>query len=126
MAKVTHDNEILTPAVASAQAGSDATYYGVWDSDPDGGGSPKFLWGNSFSNNPAAAAEGDRWRIAAGGIVYTQNATASRESDETAKRKLEGLISGGLYVTFHSGNPGTNGANRITGAKVFVTAWTVS
>ena len=124
MASATHDSEILSPSVASAQANSDATYYGLWDGDPDDGG--KFLWGNDFTNNPAAAQEGDRWRFAAGAIVYTQNRITARESEEAAKRKLAGLVSGGLWVTWHSGNPGINGANRITAAKVAVSAWTVT
>ena len=124
MATVTHDSEILTPAVVVAQDNSDATHYGVWHGDPDSGGT--FLWGNSLSNNPNAARTGDRWRFAAGAIVLTQNSTAGRESDDLQQRKLAGVIAGGLYVAMHTGNPGTTGANLIPNSKKLVSDWTVS
>ncbi len=127
MASVTHNNDILSGVVEADQVGDDATHYGVYDGDPAADPPGNFLFGGSFTNDLDAAGLGDRWRLLAGEIVYTQ-APAAGESEVSARRKLRGLIDGGLWVTFHSGNPGITGVNRIevTAAEVAEPGWTIT
>lgn len=105
-------NAVIQSAVAqAAQVGDDATWVSAWSSSTGG----TFLWREDITNNPAALQLGDRYQIAVGGLTLTQpNATNGTAAD--ARRAVEGRVSGGFWLQWHDGDPGTAGtANVISG-----------
>ena len=104
-----------TAAVQSAAApagavGDDATWINTWDA-LTGGNS---LGRQSISTNPDALALGDRYEFPAGDLVFTQP-EGTGETNHMSERKLRGAVDGGVWVSWHTGDPGAAGtANTIT------------
>ena len=72
---------------------------------------------------------GSTVRIPAGMITFTYTPAAT-ETNGLARRALDGIIEGGVGITMHSGDPGSDGtANELTGLGVGSIAeneWTYS
>ena len=105
-----------TAAVQSAGAptgaiGEDASWINLWSALTGGNN----LGRQAFSTNPDALELGDRYELAASALVLTQP-EGSGETNHLSERKLRGAVAGGVWVSWHTGNPGANGtANPVTG-----------
>ena len=111
MATAQNNNSISTPA--TTVAGRDSTHWGLWTSASSG----SFLFGGAHANDPAALVIGQQWVIAANAFVVTLAASvASFLSEAGARKMLTGLMSGTVYVSHHSANPGNTGANEFSGS----------
>ena len=76
-----------------------------------------------------------RWRwviltaLQSNAITFTQNPTGN-ETEAMAMRKLTGAVAGGLWVQFHTGDPGANGTSNAISelGRVQVTQaqWTIA
>ena len=94
--------------VATAD-GQDMTYYGIWTAEAGG----NFLGGKVLSNDPAALVTGQRWQFAAGQIVITMP-----DGDGTpafAEFLLQLAATQTLWLSAHSDDPGSTGANEMAG-----------
>ena len=108
------NNKVIQSAQAAAgQVGDDATWVAVWDAATSG----NLLTRIQITGNPDALILDARYQIPINGLVFRQNA-ATNETEEFAKRALEGRIDGGVWISWHDGNPGAAGtANLITLAR---------
>ena len=106
----------LTTAVQSAAAplgavGEDATWINVWSALTGGNN----LGRQAISTDPDALALGDRYEFAAGALVFTQP-EGTGETNHMSERKVRGVVLGDVWISWHTGDPGTNGtANSVTG-----------
>ena len=94
---------------AAASGNADATHFGLFDASTGG----NFLQGGSLGNDPAALRSGDKYRIPANALTLTE-ANPAGGTSHAAERAVRGRIAGGVWVSWHSGDPGTNGANAIS------------
>lgn len=123
MAQASNTNIVQFP-IATA-AGVDVTHIGIFSAASAG----DFLGGKAVSGNPAAIAIGQRFQLAAGEVdIVVANGDFQAEM---AEKMVRGAILGGLYLSLHTGNPGTTGANEVNEAwysRVNVTqaSWTVT
>ena len=101
-----------TSAAAPAGAvGDDCTHIAIWDGPTPG--TDNLLGTQAISTNPAPIALGDRLQFGAGTLVINQP-EATDETNHLSGRKVRGAVAGGVWVTWHTGAPGTSGtANRI-------------
>ena len=123
MAAITNDNTItFGPPTATWL---DVTHAGI----RFGGSGQAFYGRSALSNNPDPAQSGATVEFAAGDLDFS--IPAGELTEAAVQAMATALVSSGLIVSLHSGNPGTTGANELSGsgyARVTVAAgdWTVS
>ena len=126
MAKAVNTSAITFPVVTAR--GADATHWGIWDALTGG----NFLYGGVNTDDTAALELGDNFRFSAGMLEIEQvQSAAARITERGAQRAIRGMITGTLYVSAHSSNPGITGAGEITAngmTRVAISAagWTVT
>ena len=103
------NNAIIQSAQAqAAQAGEDATIVTLWDAATSG----NLLQQLTITGNPDALVVDARYRLAVGALVIEQK-VATGETQEMAKRALRGRVSGGIWIQWHDGAPGTAGTSNV-------------
>ena len=123
MATAVNENALQYEAAPQAVVGQDVTHIGVWTAQNGGA----FLGGDPITTDPEPLALGDQYEIEAGQIVITQPPGDFNEA--MARRALAGMVSGGLWISVHSGPSGANGtANLIALARVNIAQadWTIA
>ena len=110
MAQAANSN-VESSALATAGAvGDDCTHVALWNTAVGG----DLLWRQAISTDPSALALGERLQIVSGALVIDVP-TATGETEAMAQRKAQGAITGGVWVSFHTGDPGSTGTdNQIT------------
>lgn len=104
-----------TPTAAWA----DPTHFGIWTASSGG----SFLGGEALTTNVDAPSTGDDVEFGAGNLTVE-----IPDGDFTATgagRGLDGFLAGTLYISLHSGAPGNNGADELSGggyARVAIAA----
>lgn len=125
MAQAANSGVVQSIAAPAGAVGDDCTHVSFWDSADAG----NFLSWVALANNPSALVLGERLQFAAGALTVTQAAGAN-ESEESARRAVRGWISGGVYVQFHTGNPGAAGTNNVISelnrVQIPQAGWTVT
>ena len=102
---------VQSAAAQSGAVGEDATWINLWSALTGGNN----LGRQAITGNPAALALGDRYELAADALVFTQPDGAG-ETNHMSERKLRGAILGGVWVSWHTGDPGVNGTDTpVTG-----------
>lgn len=114
-------DEMLYPSAAAAQVGQDATYWGAWSAAVGG----TWYGGRPLGNNPPPLSLGARYRIAALALVMTVANGDMRAA--LAEKGIRGVVSGTLYISVHTADPGVTGANEIGVGRVAIDAaeWTI-
>lgn len=103
------NNAVVQSATAgSGQVGQDATWVSIWDA-ATGGNRLKNI---QITGDPDALIQDARFQIPVNGLVFRQNA-GTGETEEFAQRGLRGRIDGGVWVQWHTGDPGANGTANI-------------
>lgn len=123
MATASNTNALTFTAATSGLVNTDATHVGLWTHSTGG----TFLGGDSISNNPAPLALGEAYRLASGVLQIT--VPDGEFTSAMSTRMVQGAISGTLYVSVHNGDPGSNGANAISGitrVSIVVADWTIT
>ena len=117
MAVARNSNEIAFQGAPPAAVGEDILYVGIWDAMTGG----VFKAGVQVSNDPSILALGEVYYIAASTLVITQTAAAN-ESESMAQDALRGRLNdgGNRFLSQHTDDPGTTGANEGTLARVSV------
>ena len=106
----------ITVAVQSAPAppgavGEDASWINAW-SALNGGNN---LGRQAISTDPDALALGDRYELDADALVLTQP-EGPGETNHMSERKIRGAVLGGIWISWHTDDPGPDGAdNLVTG-----------
>ena len=95
---------------AAQTAGDDMTHYGLWSTES--GGTFYGPESGAVSNDPDALDVGDRWQIAAGEIVLTFS--NGDMGAAWAKKNADLMAAETLYLSAHTGAPGSTGANEAT------------
>ena len=125
MAQAANTNAVNTPAAPAGAVGDDCTHVGFWSAATGG----SFLGRQAISTNPDALTLGERYTFPAGSLVITQPA-GTNETEAMAQRAAGGKVAGGVWISYHTGDPGTTGAdNTITElGRVSVPAadWTIT
>ena len=125
MATARNNVAVSSIAAPTGAVGDDATIVSFWTTETGG----SYLDDGTISTNPDALALGDTYSIAINAITFTQNPTGN-ETEAMAMRKLTGAVSGGLWLQFHTGDPGNNGTSNAIGelGRVQVTQaqWTIA
>ena len=125
MATARNNTAVSSIAAPSGAVGDDSTIVSFWTTETGG----DYLDDGTISTNPDALALGDTYSIAVNAITFTQNPTGN-ETEAMAMRKLTGAVSGGLWVQFHTGDPGANGTSNAISelGRVQVTQaqWTIA
>ena len=117
MAQATTNATVRSAAAGSAQNGQDVTHLSLWDRSSGG----NFLRRTALTNNPDPLATGERVEIQAGDITITYTAGSS-ETEASARRAAAGAVAGGVWVQFHTGDPGSAGTSNVIGlARVQIT-----
>ena len=118
------NSAIINYNVADA-AGVDATHIGLYTALTSG----TFLGGVAMTSNTSVIQDGERYRFAASAITFT---VANGDFTAAMAEKLaNGAVLGGLFISLHTGDPGSNGADEVTPswyarASVAANAWTVT
>ena len=108
---------------AAGNAGDDTTHVGLWTALTGG----TFLGAQAITADTAALQAGERFRLPASAVVITFPEGDFRPA--MAVRGVNGIIAGTLYLSLHSADPGTTGANQIAGTArqaIALADWTVS
>ena len=125
MATARNNTAVSSIAAPSGAVGDDSTIVSFWTTETGG----DYLDDGTISTNPDALALGDTYSIAVNAITFTQNPTGN-ETEAMAMRKLTGAVAGGLWVQFHTGDPGANGTSNAISelGRVQVTQaqWTIA
>ena len=106
----------------STPVNTDPTHFGYWTAATGG----TFLGGDSITTNVAAGAS---FRFPAGDLDIGMT---TGDLTEAGRRKaLAGVVLGGVWVSLHTGNPGSTGASQVTGTpyarqNVVQTSWTIT
>ena len=110
-ATASNTNVVLSAAAAAAAVGEDATWINAWNA-ATGGDS---LGRQDISTNPGVIVLDARYRFAIGALVFTQPEGVG-ETNHLSERSVRGKVEGGVWVSYHNGDPGPNGtANLISG-----------
>ena len=104
MAQAANTNAVTTVAAPSGAVGDDCTHVAFWSAASAG----SLLGTQALSNNPDALALGERYSFAAGALVLTTPAGAN-ETEAMAQRAATGKVAGGVWVSFHTSDPGSAG-----------------
>ncbi len=107
MASATNTNEVLSIATPAGAVGDDCTWVSGWDAETGG----NFLFRKSISTNPAPLALGDRYRLQAGTLTLVYNPSVD-ETDDMAERAIRGKIANGMWIQYHTANPGSSGSSN--------------
>ena len=110
MATAKNSALIQSAQAQAGQVGNDATWVSLWDALTNG----NHLKNIQIANNPDALILDARFQIAINALVITQPIGAG-ESEEFAKRGVRGRITGGVWVQWHTGNPGNAGTTNVIG-----------
>ena len=125
MATAKNSQEVSSGAASGAAINKDCTHVSLWDKATGGNALDRF----AISNNPSPLEAGEQFKIAAEGLVLTRN-PGTGESQEMAKRALKGMIEGGVWVQFHSQDPGNNYTAGVIGvigrASIPEGDWTIA
>lgn len=102
-----------TAAVESAAAqagdvGDDCTHVTLWDALIGG----NLLWGGAINTDPSPLALGERFQIAAGALRLEYTA-ATGETADMEERVVNGKIAGGVWVQYHTADPGSAGTDNV-------------
>ena len=108
---IIRNNTAITfvPWVGDTGTAPDATYWGAWSAATGG----DFLIGGVLTGNPDALSDMDRYEFAMDALTVELEASGNL-SEAGAKKCLRGLFDATVYLSLHSSNPGTDGANQIT------------
>ena len=85
------------------------THFGIWD-HATATGEVNFYGGGMIAGSSATPGVGARVAFAVGGVRIRVTGGTNESQDEA----VNGLIDKDLYVSLHSGDPGTTGASEIT------------
>ena len=106
--QMANTSAVQSEAAPAGAVGDDLMWVSLWDALTGG----TFLHRQSISNDPDPLALGERFNIAAGVMKLIQP-TGTGETEAMAERKIRGAILGGVWIQWHTGNPGTNGTTNI-------------
>ena len=109
-ANASNTNIVESVAAPASAVGRDCTHVNLWDA-LNGGNS---LGAQAISTNPDALALGDRLQFAAGALVIAQPEDTG-ETNHLSERKVRGAVDGGVWVSYHTDDPGDGTANLIPG-----------
>ena len=110
MAQAANSKAVTTGAAPSGAVGDDCTHVAFWSAASGG----SLLGTQALTNDPSALALGERYSFPAGMLVLTTPKGAN-ETEAMAQRAARGKVAGGVWVSFHTGVPGSAGtANLIT------------
>ena len=99
---------VQSAAALAGAVGEDASWINVW-SALNGGNN---LGRQAISTDPAPLAIGDRYELAADSLVFTQPEGAG-ETNYMSERKVRGVVVGGIWISWHTGDPGPNGTDNL-------------
>ena len=108
MAQASNTLAIQSPQAPLGAVGSDCTQASLWESQFGTG----FLQSQALGNNPAPLVLGEVFEIAPGALIIEQ-LPGTNETELMAIRALRGRITGGIWVQFHTGNPGSTGTDNV-------------
>ena len=125
MALARNNAQVLSIASPAGAVGDDCTWISYWDAATGG----TYFLREDISTNPDALSLGDRLEIAANALTLNQPASAN-ETEAFARKALQGRIAGGLWIQFHTGDPGSSGnSNVITElgrVQIAQSGWTIT
>lgn len=125
MATAKNTNIVRSIAAPAGAVGDDCTHVSLWDAAANG----NLLGKKAISTDPDALALGEKLEFAAETLVINQPAGAD-ETAAMAERAVRGKIAGGVWVQFHTGDPGANGTDNVISelnrVSVAQGAWTVA
>ena len=107
-ATAVNTNVVQSIAAPAGAVGDDCTHINLWDALTSGNS----LGSQAISTNPDPLALGDRLQFAAGALVITQPEGAG-ENNHLSERKVRGAVAGGMWVSYHTGAPGTAGTANL-------------
>lgn len=90
------------------------SHFGLWRTLTGTTASTDFYGGGSISGSPSIPGIGARVAFAVGGVRIRITGSGSSDTDLVEGEALGGIIDADLYVSLHSADPGTTGANEIT------------
>lgn len=107
------------------------THFGVW-THATGTTASQFIGRSALTGSPAAPVTGASVSFAAGALSLTIDETEL--TNEGAKQALMGITDVALYISLHTGDPGTTGASEFVSSSspgyarkvVASTGWTIS
>ena len=126
-ARASNTNVVQSAAAGSGQAGQDATHIAIWNHATNTGASA-LLWRGTITTDPDALAQNDRYQFAAGALRLEYTA-GTGETAAMEQRAVRGKIRGGIWISYHTGDPGANGTANLIGiarTAVAENAFTVS
>ena len=112
MATIDNDNTIQFPTPSAAW--SQPTHFGLFVS-ASGSGAANFLGGDQLSATVSAPAIGADVQFAAGAFDITIPDATGDLTAAGAGKAADGVVSGGVWVSLHSADPGSTGTNELTG-----------
>ena len=125
MATAKNTNIVRSIAAPAGAVGDDCTHVSLWDAAANG----NLLGKKAISTDPDALALGEKLEFAAETLVINQPAGAD-ETAAMAERAVRGKIAGGVWVQFHTGDPGANGTDNVISelnrVAIAQAAWTVA
>ena len=107
-ASASNTNVVHSIAAPAGAVGDDATWINAWDA-LNGGNN---LGRQQISTDPDALALGDRYQFAAGALVFTQP-EGPGETNHLSERKVRGAVAGGVWTSWHTGDPGAAGTANL-------------
>ena len=117
MAQARNNVAIQSPQAPQAAVDDDCTWISLWTAQNAG----TFLQRMTISSNPSPLVLGARFTAAINAIVISQPAGAN-ETEAMAMRAAAGRVAGGVWIQFHTGDPGTAGtANLIPIGRAQIT-----
>ena len=106
--QMANTNAVQSIAALTGAVGDDLTWLSLWSLESGG----VFLHRQSISTDPSALALGQRFNIAAAAMKLIQP-TATGETEGMAERKIRGAILGGVWIQWHTGDPGSAGTSNV-------------
>ena len=108
--RASNTDAIQSAAAQSGDVGDDCTHISLWDAVTAG----NMLWRGTITTDPSALALGERFQIAAGALRLDYTA-GTGETAAMEQRVVTGKISGGVWVQYHTGDPGAAGDENVIG-----------
>ncbi len=114
MATTSNRNKVVSAPAPAEAVGHDCTYISLWSEHTTG----DYLGSVAIAAtpNPAPLQEGERFQIEPRALELTQP-EGPTETNAMAKRALRGRYAGGLWVQYHTGNPGPGGGENLVGGE---------
>ena len=108
MATARNNVSVLSIPATGAAIGKDCTHISLWDASSGG----NLLHWAALSNDPSPLVAQAQIEFLPNTITLQQN-PGTNESEEMAKRGARGRVTGGLYLQYHEGNPGSAGTANV-------------